>query len=160
MSSLLFLSHEDFDVSATAQGTALSSSISGLSVVLFYSTHCVYCQQLIPIFKNMPRVLSGCQFGMINVSVNKPILQKSKNTITPIEYVPLILMYLNGTPVMRYEGPHTKEDLKTFIIDMSKELQKQRTTSHSSGKKLPAYTLGEPLYGDDKRCYLEFHDAY
>ena len=33
----------------------------------------------------------------------------AKNTLTPIQYVPLIILYANGTPLARYDGANNIE---------------------------------------------------
>ena len=43
--------------------------------------------------KQLPGTVTGCQFGMINVSKNKKTIRMSKNTITPLTYVPYIILY-------------------------------------------------------------------
>ena len=40
----------------------------------------------------------------------KSILHLSKNTLTPIQYVPLIILYANGTPLARYDGANNIEE--------------------------------------------------
>jgi len=71
MSGLLFLSSDDFKVMNTQKGSILCTNVPGFCLVLFYSTECVYCQDLIPLFKKIPGNVGGCEFGMINVSNNK-----------------------------------------------------------------------------------------
>ena len=71
------------------------NNIDNFSLILFYSTHCQHCQNIIPIMKQLPGTVTGCQFGMINVSKNKKTIRMSKNTITPLTYVPYIILYYN-----------------------------------------------------------------
>ena len=166
MSGLLFLSSEDFAIAKGTKGNILCHSIPGFSLILFYSTQCVYCKDLIPIFKKLPGTIGGCQFGMINVSTNKTCVRMSRQTIAPITYVPYILLYINGRPFMRYQGPHDPKEITRFVIEVSQKMQnKQKFTSENvkedSRGGIPAYTIGKPLYGpDDKVCYLEFDEAY
>ena len=91
MSNLLFLTADDFELRKGTKGNIVCHDISGYSLVLFYSTQCKYCKELIPIFKQLPGTISGCQFGMINVSKNKNIVHMSRNSIAPIEYVPYVV---------------------------------------------------------------------
>ena len=65
-----------------------------------------YIVKFIPIF-NL-RTLTGCQFGMINVNKNKNIIRLSKQTISQITFVPYIILFINGKPFMRYDGPINK----------------------------------------------------
>ena len=67
---------------------------------------------------------------------------------------------------MCYEGTISSQDLKNFILDVQQKLKhKEKFTQHSAKKKvekkqIPSYTLGKPLCGVDKRCYLAFDNAY
>ena len=103
MSGLLFLTANDFQNIEKENGNVLCTNIKGFSLILFYSTQCNYCKELIPIFKNLPGQVDGCNFGMINVNKNKHIIQMSNQTIVPITYVPYIILYIDGIPFMRYD---------------------------------------------------------
>lgn len=166
MSGLLFLTSEDFSVQRGQKDNILCHSIPGFSLILFYSTHCTYCQGLIPIFKNLPGSIGGCQFGMINVSNNRSCVQMSQDTNTPITYVPYIVLFINGKPFMSYKGPNDGEEIKRFIVEVANNIQKKQQFSRGQIKQenkedsIPAYTIGHPVKGDDKVCYLEFTTAY
>lgn len=169
MSGLLFLTSEDFGITKGTKGNVLSTNIQGFSLILFYSTHCEHCQDLIPIFKSLPGTIGGCQFGMINISQNKQPIILSRETIAPIKVVPYIILYINGKPYMRYQGPHDIREITRFIVEISKQIQEKPSfmkKETSQNKKettdtIPAYTIGKPLYGEeDNVCYLEFNNAY
>ena len=166
MSGLLFLTTEDFFIKQGSKGNILCTAIPELSLILFYSTQCSHCQILIPMFKTLPGTISGCQFGMINVSTNKQCIFMSKETISPIVYVPNIILYADGQPFMRYNGPHHIDEIKRFIIEVSNKInQKQKFTANVTIKKdnkktIPEYSIGLPLCGNDDKCYLNMDDAY
>jgi hypothetical protein len=167
MSGLLFLTSDDFNIQRGVKGPIMCTMIQGFSLILFYSTECSHCQSLIPIFKRMPGSVGGCQFGMINVSHNKQCVILSRNTIAPIKVVPYIVLYINGKPHMRYDGPYVAEEIGRFIVEVSRSVQKQENLEKDDRIKqdpkggIPAYTIGHPLCGpDDKVCYLEFDEAY
>ena len=169
MSGLLFLTTEDFSIQRAVRGGYImcTNNIQGFCLILFYSTECQYCQSLIPIFKRLPGSVGGCQFGMINVSNNKQCVIMSRNTIAPIKVVPYIVLYINGKPHMRYNGPYVAEEIGRFIVEVARKVQSQETSDKDERIKedprggIPAYTIGHPLFGpDDKVCYLEFDDAY
>ena len=133
MSGLLFLTENDFNITNGTKGDILCNNIPGLSLILFYSTQCVHCQGLIPIFKRLPGSINGCQFGMINVSQHKNVVMKSKNTIAPITYVPYIILHVNGRPFMRYDGPQDENQIKHFIIDVAKKINNKQQFSNPEG---------------------------
>ena len=167
MSGLLFLAKEDFKQTAGNKGTLMCTEIAGFSLILFYSTACGYCQTMIPIFKHLPGSISGCQFGMINVSKNKDIVRMSKETIAPVTYVPYIILYHQGRPYMRYDGPADLKEIQNFIVEVANSIQSRQSfvdggkKEISKEKEIPAYTVGHPKPGGrDDVCYLEYDDAY
>ena len=168
MSGLLFLTSDDFNIQKGQKGQVLCNTIQGFSLILFYSTQCGYCQTLIPIFKQLPGNVGGCQFGMINVSHNKKAIMMSRQTIAPIKEVPYIILYVNGKPYMRYKGPQEISEISRFIVEVAKNVQENQSFSkdderikQNQKQGIPDYTIGHPLKGiDDKVCYLEFNTAY
>lgn len=156
MSSLLFLSTDDFGVERNEKGDVLYHEIRGFSLILYYSTQCSYCQKIIPVFKKLPDLINGCQFGMVNVSMNRTLISMSMQSNTPIKYVPLLILYINGRPYMRYEGPHEENDIRRFILEVSNSVQASGFAQVAKEKSIPAYTIGQPLCGEDGVCYLEF----
>ena len=166
MSGLLFLTSDDFNVQNGTKGKILCNTIPGFSLILFYSNQCQHCKNLIPIFKSMPGSVGGCQFGLLNVGTNMACIRLSKQTVTEIKYVPLIILYFNGRPFMRYAGSYDRDEIAKFVVSMSKRVQnKQKFTNDPNVKEdprgsIPAYTIGHPLCGDEDVCYLEFEKAY
>jgi len=168
MSGLLFLTSEDFFINKGAKGNIMCHGIKGFSLILFYSTQCTHCQSLIPIFKELPGTIGGCQFGMINVSTNKTCIKMSKQTIAPIKYVPNIILCIEGKPFMRYNGPHDPAEIRRFVVEVANKVQNKQQFSNDANirkpdKNIPEYTIGKPLCGfgpDGNVCYLNFDDAY
>jgi hypothetical protein len=179
MSTIIFLTGEDFSVQRINNADYLCSNIKGISVKLFYSTRCGHCQDLIPIFKRLPRVIPNCQFCMINIDLHKSVIEKSRATIDPIKYVPYIVFYANNRPIIKYSGPHNIETISKFVSDVSKTLSVQnffKQEESSAQKKedpvIPAYTIGIPYQPStshkndethicqDGICYLQDLDAY
>lgn len=165
MSGLLFLSTEDFTIVKGDKGNIMCHGIPGFSLILFYSTQCVHCQTLIPIFKKLPGTIGGCQFGMINVSSNKGCVKMSRETIAPINFVPYMALYINGKPFMRYNGPQDGGEIRRFVMEIANKVQSKQKFAAENVKQhekgIPEYTIGHPLCGENDRvCYLEFSDAY
>jgi len=167
MSGLLFLTSKDFNL----RNQLLCNNIPGMSLVMFYSTECVHCQKLIPIIKTLPNIVNGCQFAIINVSKNRQIVGMSQKSKSPIKYVPYIILYVNGQPFMRYDGPQKMNEIRKFIFEVhntikhkqkfAKQEQKEEKKSNASKTNgIPAYTIGKPLCGKNNVCYLDFNNAY
>lgn len=179
MSGLLFLKSDDFFIGNGNNGEVLCTNIPSYSLILFYSPKCEHCSDMLPIFKReLPGTINGCQFGIINVTspIGHGVIAMSKGTISPIEYVPTIFLYVNGRPVMKYNGPRDAGTIISFVIEFAKrnnisqQRQQQNRTNNrqenntnngnvkGSGKPIPNYSLGNPLCGKDGVCYLTEED--
>ena len=169
MTSLLFLSAEDFHIQQGSKGPIMCHEIPGLSLVMFYSTHCTHCQTLIPIFKKLPGTINGCQFAILNVSLNRRCVEMSRETIAPLKYVPYIVLYVRGRPFMAYKGPQNPDTILQFVVEVANHLRAKQefsrgTVKHDPKKRaIPEYCTGVPIKGsgkDEEVCYLEFDEAY
>ena len=173
MNGLAILSEDDLVLQKGTKDNIMCTTIRGLSLILFYSTQCKFCKELVPIFKSLPGNVPGCQFGVINVSNNKRSVLMSRDTVVPIDVVPFILLFYDGKPYMRYKGPYEIHELSKFVSEVSKSINnktkfsngnKQQSTKNeaiAAKKAIPEYTIGNPLCGpDDKVCYLDFNIAY
>jgi thiol-disulfide isomerase/thioredoxin len=170
---LFYLNETDFIIKENQKGKSLTVGLDGYSLVLFYSTKCQHCQSLIPIFKKLPQTVGGCTFAMVNVSQNKGLISKSATTRSPIKYVPLLILHINGEPYMRYDGPHKNEEIKSFVIEIAQKVSKNKKPQSNatqqvhnnvatSSKEVPAYTIGVPKNAGNRNevCYLGFESAY
>jgi len=166
--SLYFLNSSDFFLSKLPDGNVnLCTEINDMSIVLFYSPNCKFSQVAFPIIKNMNNILRGCTYAALNVELNMQLVQTSKNTTTPIEYVPLILLYFNGVPIFKFNNTITVDNLKQFIIEVN-NIKNQTQNFNNNNIDNPNIKkrhkhidiFGEPLYGDDDKTYMEFIPAY
>ncbi len=177
--------NDDFIIKENMKGKLLSfaEESKGLYLVLFYSKECPHCDKLLTEFKQLPNLINGCKFVMVNINKNPGLIEKSKMTISPITYVPDVILYVNGLPYIRYDGPSELELIKNFILDIYQKLQKtsflnegttqqkqmpQQQNTPSIQKppeeEIPSYCIGKPVCGNAKdaygKCYLEFDNAY
>ena len=168
MSGLLFLTNEDFKHEKDVRGTILCHTISGYSLVLYYSKYCQYCEKLLDIFKKLPGSIGGCKFAIMNITRNKEFMELSNNTITPLKYVPYIVLYIDGKPIMNYKGQYDENEIKRFIIEIANNLKKKQQFSKEKvkevqGDQIPTYCIGTPICGgkDQNVCYVNFgKDGY
>ena len=182
MSSFLFLEPRDFSVRSGDKGQVLFLTFQprGLTLVLFYSTDCPHCEELLKHFKQLPSTVNGCQFAMANVGRYRSIVQMSRSTIVPLNYVPDVILFVNGFPYVRYEGPPDLDSITQFLFEMNKKIKNYSfvenrsvpppahppVTSSSSPQyatapstappsslstSIPEYTIGIPLYGERKK---------
>lgn len=125
MSGILFLGNDDFCVRAGEKGNMLClSGWKGLTLIMFYSKECKFCDNLILKFKQLPTIVNGCKFGMVCVNRNMDVVEKSKNTISPIEYVPDMILFVDGVPYIRYDGAHDIDSIRNFILTVYERLRK------------------------------------
>ena len=189
MSGIYFFNNNDFTLKQNMKGKLLSFSedYRGIYLVLFYSRECKYCDELLSEFKQLPKMILGCKFVMVNINQNPEIIEKSKQTISPISYVPDLILYVNGLPYIRYDGPNDLDSIKNFVMDISGKLEKtsflsedappssdaipnqgpvemNTTAKFRNDDFIPEYSVGRPLSGSNKdvygKCYLGFDTAY
>jgi thiol-disulfide isomerase/thioredoxin len=152
--SLMILSTEDFFLRHENGVNVLTHPISGISILLFYSKQCRHCQFILPTFYSFPEKISGCIFGLVNISINKSLAITSQQTNTPIQYVPLIILYVNGRPFKKYSGPLDEQNIRAFILHSSAEIHESGFTKKVNKKGIPEYSLGVPI--TENVSYLEF----
>lgn len=139
MSGILFLGSDDFCVRAGENGNMLClSGWKGLTLIMFYSKECKFCDNLILKFKQLPTIVNGCKFGMVCVNRNMDVVEKSKNTISPIEYVPDVILFVDGIPYIRYDGPHEIGDIKNFIFTVYERLRKTCFSEQQPSQQQPS----------------------
>jgi len=169
MSSLLYLTADDFirqQNQNTKKPELILKGVLGLSLVLYYSTHCKHCHTFIPIFNQLPAEVPGCQYGLVNITNNDSVVRMSKGTVCELKYVPYVVMYMRGRPFMRYDGERTMAGVKKFVSEVIRSVskkqfnvQKNNLSKDNRVEKRPAYCIGDPKCNDDV-CYLDYSDAY
>lgn len=172
--SVFYHDSKDFYLSRKSpdQVPKLCNKLKGLSLIYFHSNNCSHCDAFDPIFQELPKKIGGCLFGCINVSNYNNIVKASKNTTTPIEYVPYIILYVKGVPFMRYDGPRELQSIQSFIFEIAGRLQNNTHQSNSQSQRhdnTNANTNNSQnskkitTYGNSKKkevCYLTLDDAY
>jgi len=182
MSGIYFFNNNDFTIRQNVKGKLLGfqEEYKGLYLVLFYSKECQFCDELMSEFKQLPKMILGCRFVMVNINQNPEIIEKSKQTISTITYVPDLILYVNGLPYIRYDGPNDLDSIKNFVMDISGKLEKTSFLADEAPPPppnmefqpqkvelytdIPEYSVGKPLSGSNKdvygKCYLGFENAY
>lgn len=141
----------------------------GLTLILFYSNNCEYCDSLISEYKRLPTNLLGVNYGMINLNNHPNLVNMSNESISPIKYVPMLTLYLNGLPYLEYEGDNTLDAIKAFILEVSEKLNtvtsftntNKNTSSYNDDIIVEQYntnnvTIGKPYTKKkNKVCYLK-----
>lgn len=171
----VFLDEGDFSFTNSKNGKLLSHKLPGLSFVLFYTNGCKYCKIMAETFKKLPSLYKGIKFCMFNLTNKLNFIQTvKKETITPIDYVPYMMVYVNGIPYVQYTGEYDVNKCLAFLSNVEKAIHdskmKSRMTSSlvkkepvKEEKKRHPCTLGIPICGDGKRdnvCFVTMKEAY
>lgn len=132
MSGILFLNHNDFEVKKGDRGDMMTLKFDkhGLTLVLFYSKELPSCEHLMTRFKQLPGLINGCNFAMVNMNKNMELVGMSRNTIAPITYVPDLTLFVNGCPFIRYDGEQEIHAIRKFLQDIYEKIQKLQFTSN------------------------------
>ena len=159
---LYYLNYTNYFVSA--ENGKLCNDIKGFSFVLFTSANCEYCDIVIPIFDKLSTVVQGCIFGKFNIKNHREaILHMAAKSKTPIDYVPYLVLYFNGTPIaiFSYNNEISSQNnfinMKNFIITHTKTPTSINTNKPSSN--IPGFTIGKPICSSGV-CYTNFNSAY
>jgi hypothetical protein len=160
MNSLLNLTQRDILPAQTKKGLELTTRLKGNCLILYYTNECRFCKPLLEVFRVLSRSKLPSNFGIINLTNNMNIVALSKRTSKPIEYVPLMIFYVDGMPLMEYNGEKDIESISKFIVQITttdRGKQGQFVTPQKSN--IPAYTIGNPKNCNDEVCYLSFDDT-
>lgn len=170
--NLIHLTENDFFVSETNNNknnstkNVLCCNLRNVALVLFYARQCIHCNETLPVFQILPKAVPSCQFALLNVEKNMKVAQMSADTICPVEFVPFLVLFVNGRPFMKYTGPKTVQDISSFLNDVLSRLQQRKQFSNlkveNSEHEIPPYSYGVPfnLICEGEQCYLSFNEAY
>lgn len=153
---MLFLTYGDFDV----QNNELVLKLPGYYFVFFTQRTCQYCHTLKPVFDKLDEMTTGCKFVYVDVDqLNQRIVSMSYETKDPIEYVPLLRLYVNGRCVDTFSPDEQNPSnnlvkMSNFLLSHSKN--QPPTSTHNSSRNIPPYSIGIP--GNHARqsvCYIQ-----
>jgi len=156
----MFLTYHDFDVQ---QNELVLKNLPGYYFVFFTQDGCTYCRDLKPIFDRLESMTTGCNFVYVDVDQgNQQVVSMSHATNNPIEYVPLLLLYINGRCVDRFipdeKAPSNNlTHMSNFLLSHSKQPQKTASTNQAStSSRIPPYSIGIPgNHASDRVCYIQ-----
>ena len=171
MNNLYHLTSNDFYIEPTADGKKVMCMDSrGLFLVMFHANpdRCQHCEETLPEFRKLPQRMGNCKFALVNLNANPDLVKMSKMTKAPIEYVPFIVLYVNGRPFLKYEGDRTLPAFMEFLQEVMQKLQSKQSFIENKNYKIeseiPPYTVGIPysvVCDNDKGiCYLSTSEAY
>jgi hypothetical protein len=144
--NILYLGEQDFFAGQGNRGNVVCCKQPGVLFVMFHADPnvCQYCEAAKPEFMQLGQVIAGAKFGLCNLSRCKGLVQTSFQTITPLDKVPLFILFVNGRPFMNYAG---EKQLKHFAEFMQQALQRlsQATVQTNNGGVVSATTTNQAV---------------
>lgn len=167
--NLIYLTTNDFYIGDGSKGKLLCNNLKDLTFCFFHADpeRCEHCEELLPIFKKLPHFIKSCKFALVNLNKNPDCIKMSNTTITPLEYVPYLMLYVNGRPFLRYDGERNLQELVDFINEAINRLKtKTKFVDNKNQSKIEdeklGYTTGVPynVICDEEsgKCYVKYLD--
>jgi thiol-disulfide isomerase/thioredoxin len=160
MSSLVFLTTDDFQLIQSDKINILKNKLRGFSLVFFYSPDCIHCKKVTPIYKELFKSLTGIYYSICNVKLCQPLIRASHTTNTPITYVPLIILYVDGIPIQRYDGNYTLREMQNFIVNVTTNYMNQPEFLKTEAKRKKLIYDGFCHAKDSDITYLDYEHAW
>jgi thioredoxin-like negative regulator of GroEL len=150
-----FLDNSHFEV---GQGGELTVAMKGYALVLFYSSQCEHCGEMMEKFSELNDTVNGCSFAQVNLDNNKPLIAKVNKSNVKLEYVPFVVLFANSSPYMIYSGPVATPDLRRFILEVTnayaKEFEQNKHKKNGGNKKTDISKIDDSVGCkiDDEKC--------
>ncbi len=108
------LSSQNFKVVGRNRKT-LNVNLSGNVLVFFKMQGCAGCGTFEPIFHQLASANNDhINYAVCDLSNHREVVAMSRQTATPIQAVPLIILYVDGNPLAKYTGKKSIPALKSF----------------------------------------------
>jgi thioredoxin-like negative regulator of GroEL len=162
----MFLTPDDF----FTNNNELCVNVKGYSFVFFMTKTCRFCDDVKGPFNQLSQQIEGCKFAYMDVDQKQQqVVSMSYQTMSPISYVPLLVLFLNGRRVSQFfpdeENPSNNlKKMANFIVAACRHPSSSATPTTSAPKQqnnIPPYSIGIPGNLASKRvCYLGYENAY
>ncbi len=165
------LGNDHFYLEDGKKGKLLCTSQKDLLFVFFYKGDgsCKSCKEMMPEFQQLAKYVPEIKYAVVNVDEQKDVIRKSLKSISPIKYVPYLIVFAQNKPFLRYDGGKTLNDMVAFLKDLLARIPKSAlnsigsTVSSKFESEVPVFAGGGIPYNVvcDKNsgiCYLTFED--
>lgn len=175
-SSLIDLDYTHFKKLKGNRGYVLGiPNATNLTLLMFYSTKCEYCEQAMPELQKLNDVLKKnslpIQVAICDVGRNPQIIQEAQQTVDPIRYVPYMIIYQRDRPYLRYNGKKIAEEMFSYLMEVLKRVDtRQQFVNNSSSQQAAQeeeennsqYASGIPynMVCQDGMCYLTTEEVH
>lgn len=127
---------------------ALCINHPGIVLVLFKMTNCEYSKAFEPIFFQLAAKDTRVNYAIVNVSQCPDVVKMSRETTTPINGVPQLILYMDGTPGFKFNGQKNIPSITAFI---TKALTASAESSQNSGQS--TQFMQPNMYGQGQAGY-------
>lgn len=125
----------NFSVVGRPGQKAMMINVPGVMLVLFEQNGCNSCAAFKPIFAQLANAETRISYGIINVSQFRDVIVMSRDTTTPIQGTPTLILYISGRPHTRFNGAKNLNSVREFI---NKSLQEvPPSAGHSTYARSP-----------------------
>lgn len=115
MSNVLGLTSQNFSVAPGRNGKILKISIPGNTLLFIKTNNCPGCQELEPVFISLASTDRRVNYAIINVDDYRDVVISARDTTTPIQSVPMLLLYCNQYPKAKFTGAKNVPSLQSFL---------------------------------------------
>jgi thiol-disulfide isomerase/thioredoxin len=168
--SLIELGAESFKKIKGNRGHVLGLvNAQNLTLVMFYSMQCTFCDQAMPELAKLSRFLREnnmpVQVAVCDVSKNKRVIQESADTVDPIKYVPYLTIYLGDPPYLRYNGKKVAEMLN-YLVEVNASIPASSSSSRSASSRrrrsppAPPVRIPYNVVCEGDVCYLTQDEVF
>jgi thiol-disulfide isomerase/thioredoxin len=162
---------------AVAQGskgnllTLRNNIFPDFSFIFFSSPTCKQCSIFSPVFFQLAQAFPQCAFANVNVlDNNRMLITMSRDTIMPIRFVPLLVIYYKGIPHMAYnQNPSAPRDFQSIagFINFTTKQGSSRSSTNGGGEcanpsnpNMPQYCSYTPRKDPSQQGLCDLNVAY
>lgn len=175
---LIKLNHNAFKKMKGNRGYILGiPNATNLTLLMFYSDRCEYCEQAMPELVKLNNVLRQnnlpIQVAICNVGENPQVIQEAQQTVDPIKYVPYMIIYQRDRPYLRYNGKKIAQEMFSYLMEVLKRVDtrqqfvnasqsSQAAAAQDDEESSSAYQSGIPynMVCQDGMCYLTTEEVH
>jgi thioredoxin-like negative regulator of GroEL len=115
---------------AKRRNTLFLKNIKGNILVFFCSSDDENCKKFQPIFKNLSASYAAIKYGIFDMKTDarsQSLVVASRDTTTPIQSVPSLILYVDGEPNLRIPPKNNPNEISKIINDFFKRKMEQTT---------------------------------
>lgn len=109
------LTSQHFAVAQGRNGKVLKLNMPGNVLVFFKTLQCPGCSELEPHFSALASKDHRVSYCIMDVGDYRDVILWARDTSTPIQSVPMLLLYCNQFPKAKYTGAKNLPSLQSFL---------------------------------------------